>query len=104
MNVHVGAFRWVVEQGCIAMPEKGKIAAPLPIVQLIPQQSAAQQEDAARHCYQCPLYLTAARAGALSSTGQSTNFVTHISLPIAAEMQPADFVLQGVAAICSGNL
>ena len=93
------AFRWVPEQGCIALPERGMMTAPLPILQLVPQQT--MQQDGTDHCYRCPLYLTAARAGVLSSTGQSTNFVMHLNLPIPDEMQPATFVLQGVAAVCS---
>ena len=48
--------------------------------------------------YECPLYRTSARAGTLSSTGISTNFVTSVSLPSAQRSQ--FWVMRGVALLC----
>lgn len=49
-------------------------------------------------CYACPLYRTSARAGTLSSTGHSTNYVTAIQLP---STNNHDFwVMRGVALLC----
>ncbi|XP_041352994.1 dynein heavy chain 6, axonemal-like isoform X2 [Gigantopelta aegis] len=48
--------------------------------------------------YECPLYRTSTRAGTLSSTGHSTNFVSSVDLP---SVQPPDFwVLRGAAMLC----
>ncbi len=51
--------------------------------------------------YHCPLYKTSARAGVLSTTGQSTNFVLHLSLPCAKATDASFFVMSGAAALCA---
>jgi dynein heavy chain, axonemal len=50
--------------------------------------------------YKCPLYRTVHRAGVMNTTGQSKNFVLHMQLPVQAATRPADWTLQGVAALC----
>ncbi len=51
--------------------------------------------------YHCPLYKTSARAGVLSTTGQSTNFVLHLSLPCAKTTDSRFCVMSGAAALCA---
>lgn len=51
-----------------------------------------------KQTYKCPLYRTSERAGTLSSTGHSTNFVTAVDLP---SKHPSDFwVMRGIAMLC----
>lgn len=49
------------------------------------------------HSYKCPVYKTARRAGTLSTTGHSTNFVLYIYLPILKKHKPGHWVQRGVA-------
>lgn len=87
--------------GAIAAPEPGVMTTLLPVMHFEPQLLAEHNVEAE---YQCPLYQTSARSGMLSSTGQSTNFVLHIGLPIPSNTETADWTLQGVAAVCSVNM
>ena len=54
-------------------------------------------------CLQCPLYRTNVRAGVLSTTGASTNYVLDVSFPTPEEHGPSFFVLQGTAGLTMLN-
>ena len=49
--------------------------------------------------YECPLYKTAVRAGVLTTTGASSNYV--VSLDIPTDRNPDYWVRMGVAALCA---
>lgn len=51
--------------------------------------------------YECPLYKTSIRAGTLSTTGHSTNFV--VALPIPSAASPDHWVRRGCAMLCMQN-
>lgn len=66
----------------------------MPLIQFIPTANPPPKEK----IYACPLYKTLARAGTLSTTGHSTNFVVTIYLP---SDRPSDYwIAKGVALMC----
>lgn len=64
----------------------------MPLVWLKPQQHRAKP---ASGIYDCPVYKTTTRAGTLSTTGHSTNFI--MMLELGTELQPAHWINRGVA-------
>ena len=73
----------------------GKLFDAMPCIWLKPMKGDDWNPQS---CYSCPLYKTSLRAGTLSTTGHSTNFVCSLDLPIEG---PAHFwVGRGTAMLC----
>jgi dynein heavy chain, axonemal len=51
--------------------------------------------------YECPLYKTVRRAGTLSTTGHSTNYVLTAEIPTPPGVDPKHWVRRGVALVCA---
>merc|ERR1712146_529566 len=76
-GVFMDAFRWDDDAGCVADSLPGQMKAYLPLMHMVPAQNfTPPAED-----YIAPLYKTSVRAGVLSTTGHSTNFVVAVHLP-----------------------
>lgn len=68
----------------------------LPIIHFIPVVNYKPPMDE----FQCPLYKTHVRAGVLTTTGASSNYILNLSLAIDPKTIPDFWVIQGVASLC----
>jgi len=69
--------RWSAEQEVLAESYPKQLFTQMPQLWLVPRKVS---EIDFGHAYQCPVYKTSRRAGTLSTTGHSTNFVLHVML------------------------
>jgi len=82
--------------GMLAEPDRRQLYADLPVLWLLPGETRRRTRDHA--VYECPVYKTSARAGTLSTTGHSTNFVLAVHL---RTREPDRYwVKRGVAMLC----
>ncbi|CAH8652543.1 unnamed protein product [Schistosoma rodhaini] len=70
----------------------------MPVIWLIPTEN---RKSPSQGIYECPVYKTLTRAGTLSTTGHSTNFVFSIEIP--TDQQQKHWVQRGVALLCALN-
>ena len=61
----------------------------MPVLHFRPILNSAK-DDKTKKFYNCPLYKTSQRAGELSTTGQSTNFILYVPLPIPKSTKGVD--------------
>jgi len=92
-GVHVQGTRWHPTEDKLVEAEKGVMFSGLPPIHFLPAQNHVIPED----CYVTPVYKTTARAGSLSTTGTSTNFVVAVELP--SDRGSGFWVLNGAAGI-----
>jgi dynein heavy chain len=87
-GLYLEGARWDRDERQLSEQLPGELYSQLPAIHFLPES-----ED-----YSCPVYKTSARAGELSTTGQSTNFILSIDLP--SEEQPEHWTLRGAAMLC----
>ena len=89
----IDGARWNMEHQVLDNAKPGVMYSQLPVTEFRPVKEEAQPSNQ----YSTPVYKTSERAGALSTTGQSTNFVLEVNLPIREGTDADYWILQGVA-------
>lgn len=69
----------------------------MPLIWFKPQEDYVRDAEE----YACPCYKTGKRAGVLSTTGQSTNFIIHVDIP--TRVHPNVWVRRAAAMLCQLN-
>ncbi|XP_023309976.1 dynein heavy chain 1, axonemal-like [Anoplophora glabripennis] len=87
--------RWNYNKAILDESNPKELYTNMPVVWLIPEESHKKPEGT----YECPVYKTLTRAGTLSTTGHSTNYVLAIEVP--TEKSEPHWIKRGVALICA---
>jgi dynein heavy chain, axonemal len=98
VNIHglyMQGAKWDYKKKCVEDSDPKVAIVQFPVIWLEPIED---KEYTLEKKYQCPLYKTSTRAGELSTTGHSTNFVLFIDLP--TETQPENWIRRGTALLC----
>ncbi|KAM3182197.1 hypothetical protein ACTXT7_012865 [Hymenolepis weldensis] len=93
-GLFMDGFRWDINTMMIADPLPGVTIETMPMIHMKPEMDFKPDVDR----YVAPLYKTSTRAGVLSTTGISTNFITAIPLP-SSEPQER-WISYGAALLC----
>jgi dynein heavy chain len=93
-GLFMDAFRWDDENFQCCESNIGEMNPSLPMLHMEPKRNLVVNPN---H-YISPLYRTAARAGTLSTTGLSTNFVVSVNLP--SDKPQEYWIKKGSALIC----
>ena len=70
--------RWDAEMGSLVDSKPKELFTSMPVIWLEPEENRTTPTEGV---YVCPAYKTLRRAGVLSTTGHSTNFVVYIEIP-----------------------
>jgi len=95
-GLFVEGARWDADSATLAESRAKELYTPMAVIWLVPAANRVKPEDG---FYLCPCYKTLTRAGTLSTTGHSTNFVMMLEIP--SIMPQAHWIKRGVALFCS---
>jgi len=86
--------RWDASANSLAESQPKELYTDMPMLWLLPAQNRKKPKDG---IYNCPVYKILSRAGTLSTTGHSTNYVLTVELPSA--LPEAHWIKRGVALV-----
>ncbi|GAB1605521.1 dynein axonemal heavy chain 1-like isoform X5 [Argonauta hians] len=90
--------RWVSDRQCLADSKPKELFTEMATIWLVP---VPNKQPIKSGIYECPVYKTLTRAGTLSTTGHSTNFVFTIEVPSREDQNY--WIKRGVALLCALN-
>jgi dynein heavy chain len=90
--------RWDHENMKLGESKPKELYSEMAVIHLSP---VVKREKPINGIYNCPVYKTLRRAGTLSTTGHSTNFVLHLELPSSHPQK--HWIKRGVALVCALN-
>jgi dynein heavy chain len=93
-GLYIEGAVWEAKKRCLTDQMPGEMFDKMPLIHFIPVEDYKRRPSE----YSCPLYKTSARAGLLSTTGQSTNYILEVDLP--CERGPEHWILRGAALLC----
>jgi dynein heavy chain len=95
-GLYVEGGRWDRGKECLAESTFGETHVYMPVIWLDPIVKDGGGQQVLSGSYNCPLYKVSSRAGTLSTTGHSTNYVRNLQLP-SGDMPPEHWVRRSVA-------
>ncbi|XP_060520964.1 dynein axonemal heavy chain 6 [Cylas formicarius] len=90
-GLYMDAGRWDMADMKLVDPKPGEINPSFPTIHLLPTTETLDNDPR----YVCPLYKTSIRAGVLSTTGHSTNFV--VAVLLSSDQPQSYWILKGTA-------
>ncbi|CAH8871669.1 unnamed protein product [Trichobilharzia szidati] len=93
-GLYMDGFRWDDKTMQVTDSILGEMLAVMPVLHMKPEMDYTPDPS---H-YIAPLYKTAARAGVLSTTGMSTNFI--VAVPLKTNKPPAYWIEMGSSLLC----
>ena len=96
-GLYMDGARWDRESAVIADQHPSEMYNKMPLIWFKPMEDYKPDPEE----YSCPIYKTSVRAGMLSTTGQSTNFIVSVEIP--TKELPRVWVLKAAAMLCMLN-
>ena len=97
-GLFVEGCRFDMQKGLLEESEPGVMSTIAPIINFVPTENYVPDE----RDFSMPVYKTPVRAGTLSTTGHSTNFI--IAIECQSKKKPDFWVLNGAAFTCAVNI
>ncbi|XP_027011591.1 dynein axonemal heavy chain 1 isoform X2 [Tachysurus fulvidraco] len=97
-GLYLEGARWDAHAGLLAESRPKELHTEMAVIWMVPTPN---RKPPLSGIYVCPIYKTLTRAGTLSTTGHSTNYVIAVELP--TDQSQKYWIKQGVALICALN-